>query len=217
MVILHPQHVPKFCTRKASISAIVIVYLVSGAVSFHKVFNGHLSFVTLQQTDALAKLSYENEGKKVFTGFNIFIIIALAMIVFVLFTFLTRKTNCSLMKSIAFLESMENERCKKRSAAYAKIIKLNVFLLVITLFSLTLTLSETLLSHLIVFISNDFKLEITSTFFKARIMSKTLIILSSFGIFITPLVFLKHIPSIGKSWWVVVKFLLGLVGFGGDN
>ena len=225
IVILHPQLIPKFCSKRASIFAIVLVFLLCGIVSLLNLFGDDLSFVALRRNDpfhdyyvkeryAIKKENHNEQDtikkenyKDILIGLNIFFTLTLATIVSIFLIFLTKRMNDSLKKSISFLNSMENERCKMRSASYTKIINLNILLLLITLFSLTVTLSETLLMQLFPFMDQHIGLDITTMTFLLRFTYFSLIMLSNLAILLTPLIFLSHTPSIKKSWGSVMKRL----------
>ena len=211
IVILHPQLIPKFCSKRASIFATVLVFLLCGIVSSLNLFCDDFLFVSLRYflnnyVNEQDEIEKENR-KDILIGLNIFLTLTLSTLVFIFLIFLTKRMNDSLKKSILFLNSMENERCKMRSASYTKIINLNILLLLLTLFSLTVTLSKTLLMHLFSFMDQYIGLNITTMIFLLRFTYIFLIILSSLAILLTPLIFLSHTPSIKKSWGSVMKCL----------
>ena len=216
IVICYPQLVPKFCSKKASIFSVLVVFLLSVVISSHELFDDDFSIETRQE----AKFSQyffssktnqttselDSKGRSLV---NVLILTVLSLIVFLCLIGTTKKTNDSLKKSILFLNSMgRNDMCKKRSAAYERVVNLNNSLLIISMLFTTCTLSETFIEEL-KFMRDE---QLEYSFFHLQILNYiqlTISLMSCVVMVIYPIVCCLFVPSIHQS----LKWLLNKLSF----
>ena len=128
---------------------------------------------------------------------------------FVNLFYLTNKMNKNLRKSISFLDSMEDEKCKLRSAAYKRVIKLNNFLLIITLTSISTVVTEKVMQHTVELSVQNYTIGLENQFGWIHgllvFMKLALNMMPCIEIVGTPLIFFCFVPSIQKSWSVLIE------------